>query len=212
MFSSTTIASSTTIPMASTSASIVRMLTEYPMACSTMNVPMIDTRDGHAGNDRGRGCRAGTQRSRAPPGRRRCPASARPRGSPSRRTSIRRRRVSGSPPRAVRPAIAASSAFTPCATSIVLALDCLTMPRNTVGRPLKRATVRSSSTPLARLADIPQPDEPRPVAEHDQVVELLRPSSARPASGSSSRGRGSRPGRWAARRSARAGRARRPAP
>ena len=41
----------------------------------------------------------------------------------------------------------ATSSFTPCATSTVLALDCLTMPRKIHGRPLLRAMVRSFSTP-----------------------------------------------------------------
>ena len=43
MFSRTTIASSTTIPMASTSASMVRMLMVKPKTFRTMNVEMMET-------------------------------------------------------------------------------------------------------------------------------------------------------------------------
>src|SRR5690349_1946125 len=42
-FSTTTIASSTTMPMASTSASSEMVLAEYPMSSSTANVPITDT-------------------------------------------------------------------------------------------------------------------------------------------------------------------------
>src|SRR5215469_7016343 len=42
-FSTTTMASSTTMPMASTSASNVTVLAEYPMSSITANVPMIET-------------------------------------------------------------------------------------------------------------------------------------------------------------------------
>src|SRR5262249_20503399 len=43
MFSTTTMASSTTIPMASTSASKETVLAEYPMRSNTANVPTMDT-------------------------------------------------------------------------------------------------------------------------------------------------------------------------
>src|ERR1700739_1276254 len=42
-FSTTTMASSTTMPIASTSASSEIVLAEYPMSRSTANVPMTDT-------------------------------------------------------------------------------------------------------------------------------------------------------------------------
>src|SRR5215469_16446983 len=42
-FSTTTMASSTTMPIASTSASSETVLAEYPTASITANVPMIDT-------------------------------------------------------------------------------------------------------------------------------------------------------------------------
>ena len=52
MFSSTTIASSMTMPVASDRASIVMLFSVKPSAFITVNVPMIDVGNGQGGDER----------------------------------------------------------------------------------------------------------------------------------------------------------------
>ena len=151
MFSSTTIASSTTRPIASVSPISVSVLIDAPTKWSTANVPTSEigiATDGMRVARSERRNRKITTTTRAMASK---IDSLTSRSERSMNTDVSnaasKRTPSGSVARR-----SSTSAFTAAVTSSVFAFDCLTMPSPTAGLALKRTSLRSSSAPTSTCA------------------------------------------------------------
>ena len=147
-FSSITMASSTTRPMARTSPSRVRMLMVKPMTYRKMNAPISDT--GMVTNGirvartlrRNKKITSTTSTSASNMAAYTALIDSSTNTERSKATWMRM--PSGRPSR-----MRGSISFTAWPTLRVLALDCLTMPRPTAGLPFTRTALRSSSAPIS---------------------------------------------------------------
>ena len=177
MFSSTTIASSTTRPIASTMPSSVRMLIVKPKIQRKKNAPISDT---------------GMVTNGISVARKRAQEEEDHQHHQQHRLEHRlvdrldrfldedrgvERDDRASCPAGSAALMRGSCAFTARATDSVLAVDCLTMPRPTAGWPLTRTTLRSSCGAELGAADVLQPH--RVAARPRATMRLLNCSGVR---------------------------------
>ena len=155
MFSSTTMASSTTRPIASTNASSVSTFSEKPNAARIMNEATIDTGMAMVGISVARKER---RKKKMTPTTR---ASAMPSAWNTSWIDWAMKVEVSNDTSSARPAgsvvrISAIMSLAPSATSSVFAFDCLTMPRPIARLPLLRTSPRASSGPSSTLATSPR--------------------------------------------------------
>ena len=172
-FSSTTIASSTTKPVATVSAISDRLSSEKPARYITPNVPISDTGTATVGISAARAVPQEQEHDHDDERRPRSPACARPRCSDARIVGVRSMhdRRGRSPPGSTR-AAAAAARCTRSTVSMMLAPGCRLMISSTDGLAVGRAGVAQVLHRVDDFADVGQPHR-RAVAVGDDDRHVL---------------------------------------